>query len=165
MHDIQILSYLLQMPMEEKPGNNTIFIIFYCNSTACYSNSSRKPNGIGETVYLYALPVIFIVGVCGNTLSLRVFLSASMRSLSATVYLAVLSLSDLFVLFTFGAMKWLDISLQSITGSTSAHLLGHYGVCQLYEYVVQVSRFISAWCVVVFTVGKRILYGQIFEYC
>ena len=137
-------------------------------ANAFYSNSSNssmeeqlnlhcKPKNIGETVYLYTMPVIFIVGVCGNTLSLWVFLCAHMRSLSATVYLAVLSLSDLFVLFTFGAMKWFDISLQSMTGSTSAHLLGHYGVCQLYEYVVQVSRLISAWCVVVFTVGKRIL--------
>ena len=77
-----------------------------------------------------------------------------MRNLSATAYLSMLSISDLLVLVTFGALKWVDVTLYEWMGSYRIQLLGYNGVCQAYEYVVQVARFVSAWCIVIFTVGK-----------
>ena len=134
--------------------NVTIYVrlcrAYYSQTTPTSDNNLMK-------VYMYAMPFIFIIGVCGNILSLRVFLSKKMRPLSATVYLAALSISDLIVLFTFGALNWLDTFLPEIVESDWAQLLTYPGVCQLYEYVVHVARLVSAWCIVVFTIGMLIL--------
>ena len=113
----------------------------------------KPPSHVGHTIYIYTMPVIVVVGLCGNALSLRVFLCPTMRKLSATAYLAALSLSDMIVLLTFGALKWLDITMDHLTGSSSIQVLAYPGVCHMYEYVVHVARFISVWCLVVFTIG------------
>ena len=57
--------------------------------------------------YTYSVPVILAIGLLGNVVSLRVFLSRSMRKLSASTYLAALSTSDILALVFYVLMEWL----------------------------------------------------------
>lgn len=61
----------------------------------------------GRKFYAYFTPVILLIGFVGNSLSLNVFISKNMRSLSASTYLAALSTSDLLTLVFFVTIDWL----------------------------------------------------------
>jgi len=62
----------------------------------------------GVTVYAYVTPVILVLGLVGNCVSLRVFATPKLRKLSASVYLSAISLSDCCVLSTYVFLYWLE---------------------------------------------------------
>ena len=95
------------------------------------------------------LPLLFF---SGNIISLIVFSQPGMKS-SATCYLTVLCISDLIMLLTFVGVKYLDLGVPYLTGSTYKSVIAITGLCQLYVYVVHVARAVSAWIIVVFSVG------------
>jgi len=58
-------------------------------------------------VYAYVTPFIILVGIIGNSISLRVFCSPRMRKMSASIYLASLAISDTCVLLSYVLVHWL----------------------------------------------------------
>ncbi|KAL8586556.1 hypothetical protein ACOMHN_053909 [Nucella lapillus] len=144
--------------------------------------------------YTWSVPVVLCVGVLGNTLSLRVFLSPNMRKLSASTYLAALSTSDILALLFYVLMEWLRVfllpNMRKLSASTYLAALSTWdilallfhvlmerlrwgvpqfrndhqqpaflnttGVCHVLVYFSYVTRFLSAWLIVVFTMERYI---------
>jgi len=46
----------------------------------------------GQAVYAFVTPFVILIGIIGNSISLRVFCSPRMRKMSASIYLASLAL-------------------------------------------------------------------------
>ena len=128
-----------------------------------HNNEGRSLTFVGGRLfYAWFTPLVLLVGVVGNTLSLCVFLSRNMRSLSASTYLAALSTADLTALVFYVLVEWLIRGLPVLRGgdgegegeSGRAGLMAVNGSCQMVMYLHYVSRFLSAWLVVAFTVER-----------
>ncbi|XP_076456358.1 cysteinyl leukotriene receptor 2-like [Babylonia areolata] len=125
---------------------------------------------VGRLFYAWFTPLVFLVGVVGNSLSLCVFLSRNMRSLSASTYLAALSTADLTALVFYVLVEWLIRGLPALLhgpggppggdggeeGRGAGVMMAVQGTCQMVMYLHYVSRFLSAWLVVAFTVERYI---------
>ena len=103
---------------------------------------------------LHGRHYVFMFSDCslGNIISLMVFSQPGMKS-TATCYLTVLCLSDIVMLLTFVGVKYLDLGLPYLIGTTYRSVIAVTGVCQAYVYVVHVARAVSAWIIVFFSVG------------
>ncbi|KAK7475466.1 hypothetical protein BaRGS_00033285 [Batillaria attramentaria] len=100
----------------------------------------------GRLFYAWFTPFVLLVGVVGNTLSLCVFLSRNMRSLSASTYLAALSTADLTALVFYVLVEWLIRGLPALKGEgeySRAGLMAVNGTCQMVMYLHYVSRYIG----------------------
>ncbi|GFO01723.1 C-c chemokine receptor type 1 [Plakobranchus ocellatus] len=111
---------------------------------------------VSLTFYSYVTPIVLAVGLGGNLLSLIVFLSRNMRKLSASKYLAALSVSDICALIFYVLTDWLRRGLPNYPGSIQSYFLEEEGTCQVLTYLGYVSRFISAWIIVTFTMERYI---------
>jgi len=76
----------------------------------------------GKDVYAYVTPFIILIGIVGNSISLRVFCSSRMRKMSASIYLATLAISDTFVLLSYVLVEWLHRGLGRWPGGHSVNL-------------------------------------------
>ncbi|XP_063406086.1 thyrotropin-releasing hormone receptor-like [Mytilus trossulus] len=110
----------------------------------------------GRLFYVYLTPVILIIGILGNSLSLNVFMSKNMRGMCASAYLAALSASDLSTLIFYVTVEWLRRGIVYIYPETKMAFLEYNGFCQVLMYLSYVSRFLSSWLVVAFTVERYI---------
>jgi hypothetical protein len=110
----------------------------------------------GQLFFTYFTPIVFFIGLFGNSVSLRIFLSKNMRHLSASVYLAALSSSDLMALIFYVLPEWIKRGLPTIPGHVNAPWLEKAGVCEILLYFQYIFRFMSAWLVVGFTVERYI---------
>lgn len=119
-------------------------------------DSQSYLESVAFCVYAYATPVILFIGLSGNSLSLFVFLSQPMRKLSASVYLAALSSSDIMSLLFYVLTDWLNRGLPHYPHSPRVEFLHITGVCQLLLYLGYISRFMSSWIVTAFTVERYI---------
>lgn len=94
---------------------------------------------------LYGLPIICIVGLVGNCLSIIIFSSKifkQFRNQTCSAYLSALAVSDTFILITL-FLSWL--------GLFGINLVHYRGFCQLIPYVTFVCSFLSTWIVCIFT--------------
>ncbi|XP_041361225.1 neurotensin receptor type 1-like [Gigantopelta aegis] len=123
-----------------------------------HNHTASKPAvfTIGRQFYAYFTPMIMVIGIIGNSLSLNVFLSKNMRSLSASTYLAALSTSDLLALVFYVMIEWLIRGIPVLYPDKRVTFMHVDGVCQMIMYLHYVSRFLSAWLVVAFTVERYI---------
>ncbi|GFR93816.1 C-C chemokine receptor type 1 [Elysia marginata] len=134
------------------------------HSSSCANNGGWKFDGhspnhmvsVSLTFYSYVTPVVLAVGLGGNLLSLIVFLSRNMRKLSASTYLAALSVSDICALIFYVLTDWLRRGLPQYPGSPQSSFLEDEGPCQIITYLGYVSRFISAWIIATFTMERYI---------
>ena len=111
---------------------------------------------VGRDIYAYVTPVIIVIGIFGNIVSVKVFTSKVMRRLSSSYYLVTLSISDLIVLLTYVLFDWLNRGLPRWPGNRRYHVTNINGVCHFFLYVSYMFRFISVWLVVVFTAERFI---------
>lgn len=111
---------------------------------------------MGRTFFAYFTPIIIIIGIVGNLLSLRVFLSQNLRSLSASTYLAALSVSDLIIIIFYVSVEWIRRGLTYLFPTTNVKILDIEGLCQFQLYISYASRFVSAWLVVSFTIERYV---------
>ena len=108
---------------------------------------------LGLDVYAYCTPVIILVGLLGNSLSLKVFTSKVMSRLSSSFYLLALSVADMLVLLTYG-IDWLNHGLVRWPGNYQVDLKNYTGACQLFMYLNNIFRLMSSWFIVLFTVER-----------
>ncbi len=89
-----------------------------------------------DSLDYYVTPAIICIGLLGNTLSFIVFVFTGLKTLSSSIYLAALSVSDsgflICVLFS-----WLvNIDIQ---------IYHEPGWCQTFAYLTYVFSFLSVW--------------------
>ena len=114
---------------------------------------------IGMAINTYLAPIIFIVGIFGNTLSLIVMLEDHNRRLSCCIYLAGLAISDIISLISLGIL-WVTIVPAGPIGGTAACKTtafffqsgGTSSTCTI--VAVTVDRFMAT-CLPLKTMGMR----------
>ncbi|XP_050395134.1 thyrotropin-releasing hormone receptor-like [Patella vulgata] len=126
------------------------------NASHCPQVLQPKLLTHSQYFYSYFTPVILLVGLTGNILSLRVFLSKNMRKLSASTYLAALSTSDILALIFYVFVDWLKRGLPAFNADFKVMFLETDVVCQAILYLSYLSRFLSAWFIVSFTAERYI---------
>lgn len=91
-----------------------------------------------NTLEMYYLPILVVIGSFGNLLSVYVVFASKMRRTSSSFYLAALALSDTgFLMFIL--LGWLGI--------VNIQLIHEQGFCQFFVYCPYVCSFLSAWFV------------------
>ncbi len=110
----------------------------------------------GLQFYAYLTPILIIIGIIGNTLSLIVFTSKSMRKMSVSYYLGALAASDIMVLLTAVLLEWFTIGLPKWPGGHQLSALLVEGMCQTFLFLSYAFRFLSAWLIVIFTIERYI---------
>ena len=83
-----------------------------------------------KLLYVYASPIIVVVGLIGNITSLMVLSSRSMRRVSTYCYLAVLAAADSLVLGVGLLPKWLD----EVTYASTLYYHHHHHHYYYYYY-------------------------------
>ncbi len=124
-----------------------------------YGNGSCKLEGstflgfgwfrrLMDGLNIYFTPVIILVGMVGNLLSVIVFVNTYLSRQSSSIYLASLAVADLLYLLSLTVvwLSWIHVPL-----------LHHIGCCQLVTYLKNVCTFLSVWYVVCFTVDRYII--------
>ncbi|XP_045182782.2 thyrotropin-releasing hormone receptor-like [Mercenaria mercenaria] len=110
----------------------------------------------GLNLFAYLTPVILIVGLIGNSLSAAVFSSKNMRKMSASTYLSALSAADICTLVFYVFIEWLRRGLVHINPDVKSILiiLDRNGPCQVLLYLSYISRVMSTWIIVMFTIER-----------
>lgn len=90
------------------PGDN------WSNSTpndsrALYEDSRALTDELDRNIWLYAAPVLFVVGLCGNSLTVAVSRRKRLRNTTVSVFLCAMALADNLVLVTGILPEWLSI--------------------------------------------------------
>ncbi|XP_062577783.1 P2Y purinoceptor 1-like [Saccostrea cucullata] len=132
-------------------GNRTL--LWWLNDTG---ENSLLHNA--RLFYSYCTPFVIVIGLLGNALSLCVFMTKNLRSLSASTYLSVLSVSDLLTLLFYVTVEWLRRGLVYLDPEMRNKTLffDENVVCQFQQYMAYVSRLLSTWIVVAFTLERYI---------
>ena len=114
--------------------NHTIHLPF-TQSTMSIDYTSLG-NRIGTVIY----SIIYILGFIGNTLALITFSSRRMRKISSSIFLLVLSMSDIVALVT---------SLWFFLGDAFAIQLQNYSAlaCRFRTFFAYVFMDLSSWCI------------------
>lgn len=106
---------------------------------------------VSKALNRYVLPVIIVVGIFGNTLSVMVFINSKLRKHSTSVYLATLAVVDsgLLVCLFFMWLGWIGRDVSNTQP-----------LCSIVVYVTYVCSFLSVWIVVSFTVERYIVVSR-----
>lgn len=110
------------------------------------------PTAFQQTMWylnLYFTPVIILIGLIGNLLSMLVFTFTHVQRLSASIYLSSLAVADVLFLIVL-AIAWVDRRL----GITAFVIEGW---CQFVVYVTHVAGFMAVWTVLSFTAERYII--------
>lgn len=163
---------LYQLMKETLGSNNTVWNEAIRDTICGQQNMSMKDEASGELpsdepghhdgqmssmgrdFYSFTTPVIIMVGLIGNAISLKVFTSRVMRRLSSSYYLAMLSASDMLVLLSYVFIDWLDKGLPAWPGGHRIRAISLEGMCHIFLYLSYTTRFSSVWLIVAFT-GER----------
>jgi len=84
-----------------------------------------------SALWIFGAPVIFVVGVCGNTLVLVVMTRRRMSGTTTSVHLSVMAAADMMVLVSGLIPDW----LQAITGGDVIFKKLHPVTCKLEKFV------------------------------
>lgn len=136
--------------------NMTIKNCSNTSSTVMNTSSFENRNNVGDFIYGYILPVFFLVGLIGNSISLKIFTSkVIMKRSPATYYLTSLTCSDLAVLLSFVLLEWLQKGLPYFS-KTQFTVINQAGVCKAFLYISYSARFVSVWLICCFTFERYI---------
>ena len=137
--------------------NTTRFNPAIANSTTLPDNSTSAnklehyyiENDIERYGYIIFWPVVFLVGVVGNTLSIVILLRKSVWNNSA-MFLIFLAVSDTLVLGTAGLRWWIDY----VTGSDLGNISTAW--CRFLWFILYLSADMSSWCVAAVSIQRCI---------
>ncbi len=95
-----------------------------------------KMEMVVTTLDYYLVPAVIGAGLVGNTVSFLVFVFTNLRTLSSSVYLAALAISDSgFLICVF--FSWLI--------NVNVNIYQEPGWCQTFVYLTYVFSFLSVW--------------------
>ncbi|XP_069104349.1 probable G-protein coupled receptor 139 [Argopecten irradians] len=99
-------------------------------------------------IWLYFPPLLIVIGTITNLMSIVVLLRKSMRTSNTMFYLLVLSVGDIFVLFTGLLRYWLKFGFDKDIRLISDPF------CKFHGFLVYVSLDFTAWILVAVTVDR-----------
>jgi len=113
---------------------------------------SREPFGpvLAATLWTYAGPCIFVVGICGNVCVLLVMSQRRMRGTSTCVYLQWMAVADLFVLVSGMITEWVEAVFDIVFKEIDQRL------CKLEKFTFYTSSDMSIWICVAFTIDRYV---------
>ncbi|KAF4525509.1 hypothetical protein B566_EDAN014933 [Ephemera danica] len=114
------------------------------NETVTEPSLSPEAKVLTE-IQMYYTPILVLLGTTGNCLSVIVFATAKLRTLSSSYYLAGLAVSDTCYLISL-FFVWLNL--------VDVPLFNQHGFCQALMYCTYLCSFLSVWFVVAFTVER-----------
>ena len=134
----------------------TFLLPDFVNHSANTTFAPPQPTQSAEIIYysqlvknlnIYLTPLIILLGLITNTLSLLVFLCTNLTKHSSSIYLASLALADngFLLSLAIGWFGWINI-----------HLFHKPVLCQLTIYLGSISSFLSVYYVTAFTVERFI---------
>ena len=127
---------------------------------ACYSITQHEDNFhimLSHRIFLYASFVLVIVGLIGNTLSVLVFTSREMRTISSNFYLLMLAVSDSCYLLSVFLSKVLTDMRCLHMKDTSDDIYHRFNMmCKLLQYTSDVFSDYSTGLILVFTIERFI---------
>ena len=151
------------------PGNLSTLVVPTTDATdnstevpdyACYSITQHEDNFhimLSHRIFLYASFVLVIVGLIGNTLSVLVFTSREMRTISSNFYLLMLAVSDSCYLLSVFLSKVLTDMRCLHMKDTSADIYHRFNMmCKLLQYTSDVFSDYSTCLILVFTIERFI---------
>ena len=115
--------------------------------------SAEEGNGVEHTdlsrlLWIYIAPVIFFVGLIGNTLVLLVMRRRRMRGTSTSVYLRFLAVFDIFVLIVGMLPEWFEY--MGILVFKEVHPI----TCKLEKFLAYSCSDTAIWILVIFTLDR-----------
>jgi len=105
---------------------------------------------VAATLWVYAGPCIFIIGMCGNILILLVMSQRRMRGTSTCVYLQFMAVADLCVLVSGMITEWVEALFGIIFKELDERL------CKMEKFMFYTSSDTSIWICVLFTIDRFI---------
>ena len=101
--------------------------------------------------HLYLLPIIIVIGIIGNFLSAAVLLRRRFRSMTSSIYLLALAVTDTMCLL-------LDLKVQQYLEMHGLpYFIHHPSTCLLYWWLIQSIPFVSSWLVAAVTIERVII--------
>ncbi|XP_077271923.1 thyrotropin-releasing hormone receptor-like [Temnothorax americanus] len=98
-----------------------------------------------QQIQQYYTPILVLLGLLGNCLSMCVFFGTKLRYSSSSIYLGALAISDSgFLVAVF--VTWLKM--------VHVNLFNRHGFCQFFVYLATLCSFLSVWLVVAFTIER-----------
>lgn len=99
-------------------------------------------------LYIYAIPLISVIGVIGNVWSFKVFMFTSFSKHPSSIYLAMLGISDTFFLVAL-IFGWL--------GTIHNNAVNTGPLCLVSVYITYVTSFLSVWYVMLIMLDRLIV--------
>lgn len=119
------------------------------NSNSTTVNSfSRKIDDYLQDIQRYYTPILVILGLLGNCLSMCVFFGTKLRYFSSSIYLGILAISDSGFLVVGVFVPWLQM--------VKVNLFNRQGFCPVLIYLGSSCSSLSVWLVVAFTVERYV---------
>lgn len=107
----------------------------------------RETDALLQEIQRYYTPILVLLGLLGNSLSVYVFFGTKLRYSSSSIYLGALAISDSgFLVVVF--VPWLRM--------VHVDLFNRWGFCQFFTYLGTLCSFLSVWLVVAFTVERYV---------
>ena len=106
-----------------------------------------KSLNVHYVVWVFLLPVVVLVGIVGNVLSIIVLLSRSFRHTTTGVYLPLTAIADVVFLLA-GAQEALEVAR---VFSVREH---NIWTCRFYKVVFYTAGDASIWLLVAFTFDR-----------
>jgi len=113
------------------------------------SSAGASSLNVHYVVWVFLLPVVVIIGVTGNVLSIIVLLSKAFRHTTTGVYLPLTAVADIVFLLT-GAQETLEVAG---VFSIREH---NVWTCRFYKVIFYTAGDVSIWLLVAFTFDRFI---------
>lgn len=112
---------------------------------------------IANWLWVYTAPVLLVVGVAGNAVSLLVLLGRAFRKSSLSFTLGALAVIDTAVLCTALTRQWI---LFLTDDQIDVRTLAGVGGCKLHFFLTYYLSHLSSWTVVVVTIERAVHVGK-----
>ena len=105
---------------------------------------------LAEILWIFVGPVIFTVGMIGNTLILLIMSRRCMKGTTTSIYLRLMAAADLVALISGMIPEWLEAAGIVIFKRI------HPATCKMEKFTFYTSSDTSIWVLVIFTVDRFI---------
>ena len=104
------------------------------------------------------MPLLIIIGIFGQIISIKVFLRAAHWKATCKIYYSTMAIVDLVYLISFGIPEWTGEGLDFVTAGALKFKPENYHVitCRCFRFAWHASSFASYWTLVFFSIERII---------
>lgn len=119
-------------------------------SSSSSVGSTGKQRSLNDYLWIYCSPVIFVVGIVGNALTLAVMTQKRLRGTTTAVYMPVIAAFDTAALITGILPEWLEACEAVVFNKL------HPWTCKLEKFTFYTTSDLAIWVLVLFTLDRLI---------